>query len=218
ITRIGRIDNELIDIVEKQSIDLVVMGTHGRSNARRWFMGSVTERMLRRVPVPIITVSRIDDGRHLVNPRLASLKHILYAADAPEPGPALDYAMELAGRFSAKLTVLHVVEHLDPLHAAGAHLSGELANRMNDMRRNFEDFMARVNHRGLPVEIIVATGKTYKEILNVAEDRGLDLIVLSMHRKGVVERASLGSTAERVVRAAKVPVLSIPSHRAADPR
>lgn len=217
ITKVGHIDKELIAIVEKQSIDLVVMGTHGRSHAGRWIMGSVTERILRRIPVPVVTVSRIDDGRHLVNPSLANPRHILYAADAPEPGPALDYAVELAGRFAAKLTILHVVEPLDPLHAAGANLSSELADRVNEVRRRFEKFLSRVNLRGVPIEMIVGTGKAYKEILSTAEDRGMDLIVLNMHRKGVVERASLGSTAERVVRVANVPVLSIPSHRTTDP-
>ena len=216
ITKVGQIDRELIAIVEKQSIDLVVMGTHGRSHAGRWFMGSVTERILRRSPVPVVTVSRIDDGRHLVNPRLASLKHILYAADAPEPAPALDYAVELAERFGAKLTLLHVVEPLDPLHAAGANLSSELKDRVNEMHRRFENFLSRANHRGLAIEIVIVTGKTYKEILSTVEDRSMDLIVMNMHRKGVVERASLGSTAERVVRIAGVPVLSIPSHRAPD--
>jgi nucleotide-binding universal stress UspA family protein len=214
ITKIGHIDNELISIVRNHSIDLVVMGTHGRRHPVRWFMGSVTERMLRKVPVPVVTVSRIDDGRHLVNPRLAGFHHILYAADSPEPGPALDYAMEFAGRFGAKLTVLHVVEPLDSLHAAGAILSSVVADRVNEMHRRFEEFLSRVNLRGLQIETMIRTGKAYSEIVNIAEDLSMDLIVLNMHRKGVVERASLGSTAERVVRISGVPVLSIPAHGA----
>jgi nucleotide-binding universal stress UspA family protein len=217
ITKIGQIDRELLEIVKNHAIDLVVMGTHGRGQAGRWFMGSVTERILRRVPAPVVTVSRIDDGRHLVNPRLANFKHILYAADAPETGPALDYAMELSGRFDATLTVLHVVETLDPLHSAGAILSNErIADRENELRRRFEDFLSGINIRRISIETVVVAGKPYQEILDIAEDRRADLIVLNMHRKGVIERASLGSTAERVVRVARIPVLSIPAHGAPD--
>jgi len=216
ITKVGRIDEELLDIVKDEAIDLVVMGTHGRRYAGRWFLGSVTERILRRVPVPVLTVSRIGDGKHIVNPSLASLSHILYAADVPEPNPALDFAMELADRFAAKLTVLHVVEHLDSLYAAGAHLSGEAADRMNAMRHRFDAFLSSSNSYGLSIETLVREGKPYKEILSVTEAHGIDFIVLNMHRKGVLERAFLGSTAERVVRVAEVPVLSIPATFAPD--
>jgi nucleotide-binding universal stress UspA family protein len=210
ITQIGRIDKALLRIVKDHSIDLVVMGTHGRGYAGRWFLGSVTERMLRKVPVPVVTVSRVEDGKHLLKPSLATIKNILYAADAPEPSPALDYAIELAGRSGVKLTILHVVEFLNPLYA-GAQITSEAEDRVNQMRHRFDEFLSPLRSQGLPIETIVREGKPYKEILRIAEDRGVDLIVLNMHSKGVLERAFLGSTAERVVRLADTPVLSVPA-------
>jgi nucleotide-binding universal stress UspA family protein len=50
IVRTGTIDTELLTIVRDEAVDLVVMGTHGRRNFSRWFLGSVTERMLRGCP------------------------------------------------------------------------------------------------------------------------------------------------------------------------
>jgi nucleotide-binding universal stress UspA family protein len=211
IAKIGHIDQELLGIIKDQSIDMVVMGTHGRGFAGRWFMGSVTERMLRKVPAPVVTVSHIDDGKHLVKPRFATIKHILYAADAPEPSPALVYALELAGRSGAKLTVLHVVEYLHFPDEAGAHITTESTARLAEIRRRFEEFISTSGTHGPQIETVVLEGKPYREILSLAEDRDVDLIVLNMHGKGVLERAFLGSTAERVVRLAETPVLSVPA-------
>ena len=210
-TKIGEVDAELLRIVADQSVDLVVMGTHGRRYAGRWFLGSVTERMLRKLPVPLVTVCRVDDGKHLLKPRLASLRRILYAADAPEPSPAFDYAFELAQRTEATLTVIHVVEYLNLSYTVEAHVTNEAGERVKEMHRRFDEFFLRTDPDGTAVEVIIRDGKPYKQILDIAEERDMDLIVLNMHSKGVLERAFLGSTAERVVRLAEIPVLSVPA-------
>src|SRR5215471_17141844 len=61
VVKTGHIEEELLEIIHGQSVDLVVMGSHGRRNFRHWFIGSVTEHILRKVPVPILTVSRIEE-------------------------------------------------------------------------------------------------------------------------------------------------------------
>lgn len=199
------------DVFADHSIDLVVMGTHGRRYAERWFLGSVTERMLRKLPVPVVTVCRVNDGKHLLKPRLASLRRILYAADAAEPSPAFDYALELAQRTEAKLTVLHFVEYLNLSYTVEARVTNEAEERVKEIQRRFDEFLSRTNPIGTSVEMIVRHGKPYKQILDIAEERDMDLIVLNMHSKGVLERAFLGSTAERVVRLAEIPVFSVPA-------
>jgi nucleotide-binding universal stress UspA family protein len=60
------------------------------------------------------------------------------------------------------------------------------------------------------VEALVLEGKPFSRILEFAQSRDMDLIVLNLQSKGILERAFLGSTAERVVRLAQIPVLSIP--------
>src|SRR5262245_44297092 len=64
IVEIGDIEKELLGIVEDERIDLVVMGTHGRRHLRRWFIGSITEHLLRNVPVPVLTVSHVKEDKH----------------------------------------------------------------------------------------------------------------------------------------------------------
>jgi nucleotide-binding universal stress UspA family protein len=66
IVKTGSIEPELLGIVKDQRVDLVVMGTHGRRYLGRWFLGSVTERMLRKIPVPLLTVSHVDTVEHTI--------------------------------------------------------------------------------------------------------------------------------------------------------
>jgi nucleotide-binding universal stress UspA family protein len=62
----------------------------------------------------------------------------------------------------------------------------------------------------MDIEVAILEGKPYEQILRFADDHGIDIIVLNLQSKGILERAFLGSTAERVVRLAHMPVLSVP--------
>lgn len=211
IVKIGRIEEELLGIIKDESIDLVVIGTHGRRHLGRWFIGSVAEHMLRRVPVPILTVSRIQREKDAAEPDLVSLKRILYACDLSDSSSVgMKYAVELARQSGAQLTVLHVVEYLNLLYEAAAYVDAERVQRLQEMRERLDEFVASEQTQGIHVETLVTDGKPYEKILAVAEERGMDLIVLNLHSIGVLERAFLGSTAERVVRLAPIPVLSAP--------
>ena len=64
--------------------------------------------------------------------------------------------------------------------------------------------------RGVPVETAIFRGNAAEQICEASKTASADLIILAVERKGLLERAFLGTTAERVVREAKVPVLSIP--------
>jgi nucleotide-binding universal stress UspA family protein len=61
----------------------------------------------------------------------------------------------------------------------------------------------------VPIDSEMVEGKPFEKILEIAENRAMDIIVINMQSKTILQRAFLGSTAERVVRLANVPVLSI---------
>lgn len=60
--RTGIPNEEILSYVEENGIDLLVMGTHGRRGVQRYLLGSTTERVLRRAPVPVLTVREETDG------------------------------------------------------------------------------------------------------------------------------------------------------------
>jgi nucleotide-binding universal stress UspA family protein len=210
IVRIGTIEQELLGIVGDEAIDAVVMGTHGRRYLSRWFMGSVTEHILRHVPVPVLTVSHVEAEQHAIG--LVSLKRILYATDLSESATiGLRYAIEFARGTGAHLTVMHVVDDEDRMlwgPALIAHL--DRIKVVADFRRRLDDLVKQEEASGVQIEALLVEGKPFRKIVEIAEHRRMDIIVLNLQSKSMMERALLGSAAERVVRLARTPVLSIP--------
>ncbi|HET9217090.1 MAG TPA: universal stress protein [Terriglobia bacterium] len=212
IVRVGRVEDSLLQIMDEERVDLVIMGSHGRRNFRRWFLGSITEHILRKVPVPILTVSHIEEARYPFGGGVTSFKRLLYATDLGESAATgLEYATELAHQFSAELTVMNVVEYLNVSYEAAAYLGNERAERLQTTQRQLDAFVNRQNPHNLHLKTIVVEGKAYERILATAEEMNADCIVMNLQSKGLLERAFLGSTAERVVRLATIPVLSIPA-------
>ena len=212
IIKVGRIEDDLLRIIEEESVDFIIMGSHGRRLFRRWFLGSITEHILRKVTVPILTVSHIEESRYPFGGGTTSFKRLLYATDLGESSAAaMQYAIELAQQFSAELTVLTVVEYLSLSYALAAHLDKEREERMRTTQKELDAFVVRQKAEGMQVKTRVVDGKAYERILSVADELDVDCIILNLQSKGLLERAFLGSTAERVVRLSAIPVLSIPS-------
>ena len=213
IVRTGRIDDELLRIVEEEAVDLVVMGTHGRRYPGRWLIGSVAERMLRKVPVPVVTMSHLDEADK-ARTGLGRLRRILYGADLWDSGQGLKYAVELAEKTGAKLTVVHVVDFVNLVYEAAVYVEEGRTGWLENIRKRLDEAVALENPAGMPVETLILEGKPYQKILALAKEKEMDMIVLNLQSKGILERAFIGSTAERVVRLAEVPVFSVPVSQA----
>jgi nucleotide-binding universal stress UspA family protein len=205
IVKCGDVRDELLGIVTDENVDLIVMGTHGRRNLERFFLGSTTETILRRVPVPILTVSERGTEQQTDLPFDVPFRRILYATDLPESNlPGLHYCADLARSLGAHLTLLHVMR---PLESPAFEDEAELhAIRMGELHKAIE----REHGGDLDVATEVVRGTPHHEILKYAETINADLIVINLHSQGLLERALLGSTAERVIRSAPIPVLAIP--------
>jgi nucleotide-binding universal stress UspA family protein len=216
VVKVGNIEKALLDLVNDEGVDLVVMGTHGRNYLGRWFLGSVTERMLRKIHVPILTVSHVDTDEHKI--ALVAIKRVLYATDLDEASQSgLKYAIELARAAGAQLTVTHVVDHLDRMlgPALVARLQGERAKLVQELKERVINLVAEEKNPSVAIDTLVVEGKPFEKLLEIASDRQVDIIVINLQSKTMLERAFLGSTAERVVRLAPVPVFSIPFAKAA---
>src|SRR5262249_45656641 len=109
IVKVGDVRNELLAIIKDEGISLVVMGAHGRNALDRLLLGSLTERMLRKLPVPILTVSQLNSAKELHNVGPVPLKQILYATDLSDSADVgLKFSTELARGTGARLMVLNV--------------------------------------------------------------------------------------------------------------
>jgi nucleotide-binding universal stress UspA family protein len=135
-------------------------------------------------------------------------RHILVPTDFSEPGnQALDRAIDLAAKFEAKLTLLHVFELPLLIYATDIYLpTDELERRAADALR---DAATAAQARWPKVESMFAEGTPWERILDVAKERGVDLIVMGTHGRHGIARTLLGSVTEKVVRMSEVPVLTV---------
>lgn len=164
-----------------------------------------------------------------------AFKHLLVPTDFSAPANnALRYAIEEAGLHHAKLTLLHVLPadtRTDVHYVTGAPLPGPeggfdvlaggrvggsapvsppevvLRDQSEEAQTQLRDLVANAFHG--PWEVEVALGHPADTIVRVAQERGADLIVMSTHGRTGLQHVLLGSVAEKVMRLAPCPVLTI---------
>lgn len=210
--------NDILQQADAMRADLLTLGTHGRSGFDRLVLGSVTEKVLRKANVPVLTVPA--HAPDAVPAASVVFKQILCLIDFSDSSMhALNYAMSLAQEADARLTVLHVMVYDLGIEAPEMYET-VLADRrlsVTDYRSRCEAYSLERLKAAVPdtvrayctVETLVATGKPYREILRVAAEQQADLIVMGVQGRGAADVMVFGSTTQHVVRQATCPVLTI---------
>jgi nucleotide-binding universal stress UspA family protein len=200
--RYGDVYDEIKRDIEAVKPDLIVMGTHGRRGFERWFLGSTTEKLLRHSPVPIVTISAAG-AEPRTQPRF---NRILVTTDFSDgTADALAYAFSISQENQSKVVLLHVL-HDVPMEAGGSYQDVLITG----VRKRLEELVPAEAENWCDIVTRVETGVPYRMILKTIEEERPDLLVMNIHGKGMLDRALLGSTAERVVRAASCPVMMVP--------
>jgi nucleotide-binding universal stress UspA family protein len=140
-------------------------------------------------------------------------KHILVPTDFGEPADhALDVAVELARKFDAKLSLLHVYQVFAPMPYGDGLLFpiDEIAARA---RARINELANRTKARHPECAAVVQPGAAWERIVDEAKSSGADLIVMGTHGRRGLSRAVIGSVAEKVVRLSPVPVLTLSAKR-----
>jgi nucleotide-binding universal stress UspA family protein len=147
---------------------------------------------------------------------MVALKNILVATDFSEPsGVALAYGRDLARSYNARLHVLNIVEDMLMRYTSevGFGAPQMQAELEETARRELNALITDDDRRTLIVVPVVETGVNIAEALvNYARTNDIDLIVTGTHGRGAVKHFLMGSVAERVVRTAPCPVLTVRSH------
>jgi nucleotide-binding universal stress UspA family protein len=139
-----------------------------------------------------------------------STQHFLVPIDfSAYADQALDYAIALAQKLPARLTLVHVI-HIIPLGIAegGAPLPPTYLETLEaDVRQNLETYRQRVKDAGLESAVMTLHGIPFQAIIDVARDEQVDMIIMGTHGRTGLKHVLLGSVAEKVVRLAPCPVL-----------
>ena len=193
--------------MREHAIDLVVLGTHGRTGAAKFLLGSVAEEIFRRSPVPVLTIGPgVRNGAH----NGGRFRRVLFATDlSVDSATAAPYAVSSAQENHARLVLLHVMRHPE--------------TRDREEKDRFELSVAEAIHQMYdsvqkdvelyyPPEVVVEYGDAAERIVTAARERHADLIVLGVHdAAGHIGAATHleRATAHRVVSHAHCPVLTV---------
>jgi nucleotide-binding universal stress UspA family protein len=189
-------------------VDLLVMGSHGRSGFKRILLGSVAERVIRQAPCPTMIVPAV--VHDVVPEGPVRFRNILCPIDFSSHSLlAAEYAINLAEEADAQLRLLHVVSMPPGLDELELTLKDVRAQVEADRLRRLDDLIPAEAPSYCSVQTAVRTGAVHREILAAAGEQPSDLIVLGAHGRGASDAAFFGSNAERVARAANCPVLVV---------
>jgi len=192
---------EIVGVVERDPhVDLVVIGTHGRTGISRILLGSVAEKVVRHAPCSVLAV-RPDT-------KLEPFVHALCPTDL---SPSAEYAAELAAKLvpvNGALTLLHVIEI--PARYSGA-LPVEGLERVLDSKAAEALDASATTLRAITKATITTQWRIgYAGVQTLAaldRDPSIDVVVMGSHGRTSISRAILGSVAEKMVRHAHCPVL-----------
>jgi nucleotide-binding universal stress UspA family protein len=195
--------------------ELLVIGSHGRSGFERLLLGSVTEKVMRKAPCPVTVVPRLASDIETAAPGHAGAPRILCAVDFSKGSlRALEYAISIAEEADGQLTVLHAIE-VPPEFREHVLITGDFD--VDAVRAAAEASCFRRLRQLIPdsvrtycgVETVVREGAAYRQILQLAAERKIDLIVMGVQGRGAVDLALFGSQTAHVVRAATCPILIV---------
>lgn len=204
----GTPDQAIVEHTKHHNVDAIVIGTHGHGAVARFFLGSVADKVIHAAECPIIVTKEPKGAiKHPVK-KEKPINKILFPTDFSECATgALNRAISLAEDFNAELYVLHVVD--DSL--ISTRVESERNIILKELRRHaLEEMKTQLpDHLLENFDTIgaVTKGDPAKETAAYAESHHCDLIVIGSHGRTGVNRALLGSVADKVIRLANCPVL-----------
>jgi len=201
----GEPDDAILDYATEHDVDMIAMGTHGRTGLGRYISGSVTEAVVRHADVPVLTVRKTEAST------VEDYDDIMIPTDGSDAaGVAFDHGLAIAERTGARVHAVNVVNISDLSTGADYTMPTELFETFRERgERATEAVAAAARERGLDAVTEVREGFPARDLLDYAESEAVDLIAMGTAGRTGMSRFLLGSTAERVIRHADAPVLAV---------
>lgn len=193
----------IVDIAREKKADLIVMGTYGRRGLNRLLMGSATSQVIVNSPVDVLVVKKQCSECN------GNYQSILLAFDGSEfSKKALGRACDLAKTDGAEVTVLYVMPRYEEM--IGFFRTNSIKESMLIEAQKIIDSAGETAAlRNVPVKTLIGEGHTADKVIETSKMLNNDLIVMGSYGWRGVNKAIMGSTAERVIIDASCPVLVV---------
>lgn len=192
----------------RRGADLVVMASHGRGALSRFWLGSVADRFIRQADRPILVVKPADEEPVSRTDNARSFGRLLVPLDgSPLSESALEHALRFGALFGAAYHLTRVIS-APQLSRTGRMNRSMLEEFRTEATGYLEDRARQLEDQGLDVTTSVAVhSQPGSGILFEADEQGCDGIVMATHGHRGLRRALLGSTADKVLRGTRLPLL-----------
>ena len=196
-------------LVDEKNIDMVITSTRGKSGRKHWLHGGVSSKLMSRITKPVLLV-QADEVRSRRAPRIRRLLVALDGSILSEE--VLPYARALGRVFDSEITLLSVPEVPEASRYRAPMNAVRLIRRQTvDTMENFLDAVSRsLRTDGLKVNTRVKGSLPVRTIISVARERDIDLIMMTSHGRGGLDRFFTGSVAESTVAQSNRAVLMVP--------
>lgn len=217
---VGHPAEMIVEMATTKGAGLIAMATHGWGGLRRWALGSVTDKVIHAAPAPVFVV------RSTLDPAPApELRRVLVPIDRSALSrKALPLAAQLAAANGAQILLLHVLPPPPLFGPVGPHIGAELAQIYTEpdyeMRTQSLAELQSIGKElyeryGVTVSCDVRAGLPAEAIVDLAEQRHVDLVVMGTHGYSGLRRWALGSVADKVLHACPTPLILVRSSEVA---
>ena len=202
----GRPADAIVEYADGHDIDLMAMGTHGRTGVSRYVAGSVTESVVRRASCPVLTTKAVEESE-----LTGDYGEVMIPTDGSDAASiAIDHGIEIAKRAGARVHAVNIIDSGAITLTPGYSAPPELLERFEaEGERATEAIAENAADAGLDATTSVREGLPASDLLAYADENDIDLITMGTTGRTGLNRYLLGSTAERVIRHAKMPVLAV---------
>ncbi|MFC7138972.1 universal stress protein [Halosimplex aquaticum] len=205
----------IVNYAAEEGIDLVVMGTHGRTGLDRVVTGSTSAQVVRESTVPVVTVRDVDGTL------TTEYDDVLIPTDgSPAAEVAIDHGIAVADAFDATVHAVYVVDTMALAGGADTAVPGggggggaATGDILEPLVSSGEDATERIAERareeGLDATSEVIEGSPGSSLVDYVDSASIDFVAMGTHGRTGLDRVLLGSTTERLMRHANAPVLSV---------
>jgi len=209
----GEPAREIVDYAERNNVSLIIMASHGRSGIMTWAIGSVVNKVLQRVSIPILLIRAKTPHTEASTEKI--FNRILIPLDGSELGEAaLPHIQELSNKLSTEVTLLQVLAPGKHVHTIGGlNYVPFKEQHLESMKTEAMQYLEKVSKRLTGTKTItkyeLRIGDAAHEIIRFADETSTSLIAMSTHGYSGVRQWIMGSVAQKILQAGSKPVLFV---------
>jgi nucleotide-binding universal stress UspA family protein len=197
--------DEIGRLARKQDADMVITNTHGKSGFKRLLIGSVTEKLMKTLHCPLLSLPSAEHAPSAQSDPEIKLKKILVGCDFSDYAKrACDYGLNLAQAFKAEMYLAHVIK--PSIYGKAPQESRALRDRL---KGQLEGMIPEDCREWGDAQTVVLDGEPYLALMEFAREQDIDIIVLGIRGHTLWEKLLVGSTTDRLIRQASLPVLAV---------